>query len=181
MPRQYFALILFALSAACTTTTSGTADPSSPMLTERERAAQARYEQLLTLEGEWVTRGEDGRATDELASVWRSTAGGTAMVETLFPGTEHEMVTVFHRDGGDLLLTHYCSAGNQPRMRAMEASTPRELAFRFIDGSNMHPLDPHMHEAHFELVDEDRYVARWVLYVEGVEDHAAEFDLVRRR
>ena len=46
----------------------------------------------------------------------RTTGGGSAVTETLFPGTAHEMMSVYHMDGDDLVLTHYCAGGNQPRM-----------------------------------------------------------------
>ena len=57
----------------------------------------------------------------DLVARYAVTAAGSAVVETVFPGTEHEMVTVYHADGSDLVLTHYCMEGNQPRMRAKAA------------------------------------------------------------
>jgi hypothetical protein len=56
----------------------------------------ASLERLKTLAGEWVAA-EDG----------------------------DEMVTVYHADGPDLVLTHYCLEGNQPRMRAKGAQGSR--------------------------------------------------------
>ena len=67
------------------------------------------------------------------------------MVEVLFPGSEHEMVTVYHQDGDDLLLTHYCSARNQPRMKCNGEAEPNLLRFEFVDATNMRSTnDPHM-------------------------------------
>ncbi len=31
---------------------------------------------------------------------------------------EHGMITIFHMDNARVLMTHYCGAGNQPRMQA---------------------------------------------------------------
>ena len=39
-------------------------------------------------------------------------------------GTPHEMITMFHMDQAELLATHYCSAHNQPRMRAVPSGQP---------------------------------------------------------
>ena len=47
--------------------------------------------------------------------VYGVTAAGTAVMEALFPETDHEMLTVYHLEGNDLVLTHYCAMGNQPR------------------------------------------------------------------
>src|SRR5438093_10184366 len=61
-------------------------------------------------------------------SVFRVTAGGSAVEEKIFPGTKMEMVSVYHMDKGDLLMTHYCMLGNQPRLRLnAKKSTAREL------------------------------------------------------
>ena len=39
------------------------------------------------LVGTWLAVGEDGKPTDEVVSVIKVTAGGTAVHETLFPGS----------------------------------------------------------------------------------------------
>jgi hypothetical protein len=91
--------------------------------------------------------------------------GGTdpaaAVVETVFPGTPHEMVTVYHADGADLVLTHYCMEGNQPRMRARDASGSR-FDFKFDGGTNIDPRrDRHMNSASLELVGDDEIRTEW--------------------
>ena len=41
-------------------------------------------------------------------------------------------------DGEDLMMTHYCSLKNQPRMRAsMPSEHAKRLAFSFVDASNL--------------------------------------------
>lgn len=80
-------------------------------------AASRRFEALKKLAGDWVEVGKDGKPTDTIFSSFRVTAGGSVIEETVFPGSEHEMVTMYHLDGPDLVLTHYCDFGNQPRMR----------------------------------------------------------------
>ncbi|MGH7152138.1 MAG: hypothetical protein ACREIU_15640, partial [Planctomycetota bacterium] len=69
----------------------------------------APLERIKALAGEWVQVGEDGKPTTEVISSYRVTAAGSAVVETLFPGSDDEMVTVYHMDGESLMLTHYCS------------------------------------------------------------------------
>jgi hypothetical protein len=62
------------------------------------------------------------------------------LVERLFPGAPQEMTTVYHREGADLALTHYCAGGNQPRMRARApAADANVLEFAFDGGTNLDP------------------------------------------
>src|SRR5882762_11523952 len=108
------ALVLSAGTARAAAPAEAAAVPARP--------ASASLERLKTLAGEWVAA-EDGDMAKkgDLVARYAVTASGTAVVETVFPGREHEMVTVYHDDGPDLVLTHYCMEGNQPRMRAKGA------------------------------------------------------------
>jgi hypothetical protein len=75
--------------------------------------------------------------------------------ETLFPGQPHEMVSIYTVDGPDLVMTHYCVLGNQPRMKADPKSAPGQICFRFAGGSNLDPKkDKHMHAATLTIVDD---------------------------
>jgi hypothetical protein len=113
-------------------------------------------ERMKKLAGTWVIADADGKPTDQIASVIKVTAGGSAVQETLFPGQPHEMLSVYHCDGADLILTHYCMLGNQPRMKADPKSPPNQLCFKFAGGSNLDPgKDKHMHEGTLTFVDDD--------------------------
>src|SRR3954463_13673328 len=78
----------------------------------------AGLERLKKLAGTWVAADKDGKPTDQVVSVIKVTAGGSAVHETLFPGQAMEMISLYHLDGTDLVMTHYCALGNQPRMKA---------------------------------------------------------------
>ncbi len=146
-----------------------------------EITTSAGLEMLKSLEGTWVKVGEDGRPTDEVVSVYSVTAAGSAVQEVLFPGTDHEMVTVYHHDGADLVLTHYCALGNQPRMKAESASDGAKLVFKCRGGSNMaSENDAHMHEAVITRLGEGRLVAEWTQFKDGVKNYATTFDLARK-
>ena len=48
------------------------------------------------------------------------------------------VLTVFHLDGDRLILTHYCMAGNQPRMQATSYDAKKgEIRFQFLDATNL--------------------------------------------
>src|SRR5258706_428438 len=84
---------------------------------EKKADKKTAFEQFKQLAGEWVGKraGKDGHA---LTVQYKVTAGGSAVVETIMPGTDHEMVSVIPPDGDNLLLPHYCMLGNQPHMKA---------------------------------------------------------------
>jgi hypothetical protein len=117
----------------------------------------AGLEKMKTLVGTWVVADKDGKPTDEVASVIKLTAGGSAVHETIFPGQPHEMVSVYTADGPVLVMTHYCMLGNQPRMKAdPRAVTANKISFAFAGGGNLNPQkDKHMHAATLTIVDAD--------------------------
>jgi len=118
----------------------------------------AGLDKMKTLVGTWVTADKDGKPTDEVVSVIKLTAGGSVIHETLFPGQPHEMVSIYTVDGSDLVMTHYCMLGNQPRMKASAKSPGNKLNFEFAGGSNLDPKkDRHMHSAVLTIVDADHY------------------------
>jgi hypothetical protein len=144
--------------------------------------ASPRLEAIKALAGEWVRIGDDGKPTDEIVSAYRVTAGGSAVIETLFPGQPHEMVTVYHDDGDALVLTHYCMLGSQPRMRARETDRANTFAFSCAGGSNMASHDDaHMHDAELTIIDANQLKAKWTEFVRNQPTHSAEFNLARKR
>jgi hypothetical protein len=113
-------------------------------------------EKIKKLAGTWLVADKDGKATDQVASIIKVTAGGSAVVETIFPGSPMEMVSVYTVDGTDLVMTHYCVLGNQPRMKADPKSPANQVVFKFNGGGNLDvKKDKHMHEATLTIVDAD--------------------------
>lgn len=164
------AVVLLASSAAATAEQASTSVNS------------ARFETLKKLAGEWVEIAKDGKPGDKIASSIRVTAGGSAVHETLFPGTPHEMVTLYHLDGPDLVLTHYCILGNQPRMRAEPGKEPNQIAFKFTGGGNLKSDDEHhMHQLTLTILSDDHFRADWVSCQNGKECELVHLDLVRKQ
>ncbi len=138
----------------------------------------ARFDNLKALAGEWTMSGGD----KSVAVTYRVTAGGSAVVETLFPGAPHEMVTVYTIDNGDLVLTHYCAEGNQPHMKAVKSGDASAIVFKFDGGGNIKsPKDGHMHEATFTFKDADHVSTTWLVYKDGKAGETKEFVLVRMK
>src|SRR5262249_22737357 len=112
--------------SACVLVGSAQQDKKGPANNE----ALERFKQLA---GEWIGKGPHG----EMRIVYKVTSGGSAVMETIDPGTDHEMVSMIHADGPALLLTHYCMLGNQPHMKAMPKPGDSKIAFEFVKVTNL--------------------------------------------
>jgi hypothetical protein len=147
--------------------------------------ARTAFDRLKGLAGEWTCQVHDerhGHLSDKpLKVVYRVTANGSALMETLFPGTDHEMVTMYTLDGDDLRLTHYCAAKNQPHLKLdRSASKPDTLVFAFDGGTNLDPeKDSHMHSGRIFFREGDRVESEWDGYKGREKLHTAKFVLSR--
>jgi len=151
--------------------------------------AQNVFEQLKSLAGTWhgepVGEGEEAaaeaQARGEVVHEFRVSAAGTVVMETMGPGTDHEMINMYHLDGDDLIVTHYCAGGNQPMMRLnRDTSTSDKLVFDFAGGTNLDPsVDEHIHSAEITLSDSDHLESAWSAYSGGEEVAVMTFHLAR--
>ena len=137
-------------------------------LSAAELDAKLAFAQLQTLAGGWqgtVMQTNGPRTTVD----YRLTSGGQTVMEVLFGGTSHEMVSMYHLDGPDLVITHFCAMGNQPRMRLdRTSSSTNELIFVFSGGSNLDPAkDVHVHDGWIRRIAPDRLEAGWTLHQDG--------------
>lgn len=147
-------------------------------------AKNANLEKMKSLVGTWVEADKDGKPTETVVSVIKLTAGGSAVHETFFPGQPHEMVSVYTADGPDLVMTHYCMLGNQPRMKADPKSAANQIKFDFAGGGNLDPKkDKHMHGATLTIVDADHISIDGVGWDNGApsKEMCHEMKLVRKK
>lgn len=137
------------------------------------------FEALKALEGDWARIGEDGKPAASPTITYRVTAGGAALLETVFPGTSHEMVTLYHLEGDGLVLTHYCIEGNQPHMR-LKSHSADQLDFECPEGAKLDSENArHMHSGSFTFLGPDRIKTEWRRLNNGENDYTASFELVR--
>lgn len=145
----------------------------------RPAAKNVSFEKLKSLAGTWTTRDETGKEVIALES--RVVSAGSALEERMFPGTDHEMVNMYHQDNGALIVTHYCAMGNQPRMHAV-ASPNDEFAFRLRDVTNRAKDDGCMGSLTIKVVDQDHIVQHWVSYDKnGKELPPTVFECTRKK
>ena len=171
------------LSLLLTVAWTGYGD-EKPGVTAPAPAANVGLEKMKKLAGTWLAADKDGKPTDQVVSVIKVTAGGSAVHETLFPGQPQEMVSVYTVDGPDLVMTHYCVLGNQPRMKADPKSPANQIVFRFAGGTNLNPAkDKHMHEATLTIVGDDRIEVKGTAWENGApaKDMCCGMKLVRKK
>ena len=85
------------------------------------------------LPGTWKSDSANGKSVTES---FRVVSASSAIVESFVTTSDRETLSVYHHEGGSLLLTHYCAQGNQPRLRATEISDD-VVVFRFVDATNI--------------------------------------------
>ena len=143
-----------------------------------QTAAQKSFDQLKSLTGSW--EGTTSEGTSVTVS-FRNTAGGSALLSEIQGMGHEDMITMFHLDGANrLLMTHYCSAGNQPRMAATASPDGKTIAFDFLDSTNLATVDAgHMQRVVISMVDPNRHTENWTFVDHGKEKKVL-FDLQRR-
>ena len=142
----------------------------------------AAFEQLKSLAGHWET----GKSSTEQASLdLELTAGGTAVIERVQmtnAGQAVEMVTLYYLDAGQLKMTHYCMAGNQPTMHGNYAPDTKTLTFEFEGATNLKsPNDGHMHHAVYTFIDNDHFRTTWTFRKDQKDAFTEDVTYVRRK
>jgi hypothetical protein len=174
------ALVVGAVALAITMTNVVVAKSEKAQPQELDRAAAlTAFERIKKLEGTWQSKSTKGW---EERQQFRLIAKNTAVVSQSMPGPSADasqgdtapnapMLTVFHMDGDHLLLTHYCEAGNQPRMIATAVEDAgRTVRFTFLDGTNMASRTTgHMHAVVITFVDDNHFNEQWSWYENGKE------------
>jgi hypothetical protein len=140
--------------------------------------AQKSFNQLKTLSGTWESKASDGHT---LEVTFRDTAGGSALLSEIHGHGPENMISMFHLDGPNrLLITHYCGAGNQPRMQATASPDGKTIAFDFVDATNLaSPDDGHMQRLVIAMIDPNHHTEEWTFADHGKQMKEV-FDLRRK-
>ena len=143
-----------------------------------ESKHKAELEKMKSLEGVWEGEGSDGNPAHFSYTV--VSAGNTVMETIDHTHMAEMMVTMYHLDGDNLMMTHYCSAGNQPRMRLV-SSTSNSLTFKMFDITNLaSENDGHMSGVTITWKDKDHITSDWTYSKDGKEQHHGVFKLSRK-
>jgi hypothetical protein len=151
--------------------------------------SQKSFDRLKTLAGSWTgpatltpPQSEMGEGTLMQLSL-RVTSRGNALVHEMFdpakpddPKRYDHPLTMLYLDGDRLILTHYCDAGNRPRMVARPSPDGKKVEFDFADLSGGNEFG-HMYHAVFTIVDANHHIEDWTYMMPGDKPVHAHFDL----
>ena len=124
------------------------------------------FEKMKSLVGEWKGTSADGKPA---AATYTLVSDNSALMEKLAMGGDSEMVTMYHPDGDHLMMTHYCSAHNQPRMRSHPvAAEDKNITFDLVDVTNLSAPDAgHMKRLVVTFADNDHFTQEWTWTQQG--------------
>jgi hypothetical protein len=116
------------------------------------------FAQLKALIGDWEGTYEWMGARTGAGSMnatYYATGNGSAIVENLIMEGVPVMTSVYHLDGADLRMTHFCAAQNQPRLKAERVDPAHGVIdFGFVDVTNLRSPDAaHVHGLEMRLID----------------------------
>ena len=136
--------------------------------------AQKTFDQLKTLNGTWEGKLPNGNAAKV---AFRTTSGGSALMSEIMG--EEDMITMFHMDNDRVLMTHYCGAGNQPRMQGKMSPDGKTISFTFVDATNLSsPKAGHMQSLVITMPDVGHHSEDWTFVQDGKE-MKEHFELAR--
>ncbi len=179
--------MLFVVLMSLSTVAFAQSDAQKPVA---QSEAQKSFDKLKTLAGSWegqltATPHEADMDNAHPQVTLRVTSRGNALVHEMKeagapddPTRYDHPVTMLYLDGDRLLLTHYCDAGNRPRMAARVSPDGKTVEFDFVDvaGSTQYG---HMHHAVFTIIDANHHVEDWTYMMPGDKPMRAHMDLQR--
>jgi hypothetical protein len=166
---------------------SGQTGQSAQAVQTAQSDAKGSFDTLKTLDGAWEGPVTTDPPVPELGSgttakVWlRVTSMGNALMhEMKMAGRPDDPITMLYLDEGRLLLTHYCDAGNRPRMVGKASPDGKTVEFDFLDitGSTQYG---HMHRSAITMIDADHHTEDWTFMLPGDKHVRAHFDLRRAK
>jgi hypothetical protein len=150
----------------------------------QNNTAAAAFERFSALVGDWSGSLEWSGARSgggALNATYYATGNGSAIVENLIMGgVLPTMTSVYHLDGADLRMTHYCAARNQPRLKANKIDNAQGIVdFSFVDATNLSSPDaPHVYGLEMRFLDADHIILTF-LYEAGGKQSRERIDLKR--
>lgn len=147
--------------------------------------AEKSFDAMKTFAGNWeghvfvAEHPEMNNMTGHIS--FRVTSMGNALVHEMSgEGRPDHPVTMFYLDSGRLLLTHYCDAGNRPRMAGKLSPDGKKVEFEFIDVAGGTQYG-HMHHAVFTIIDADHHTEDWTYMEPGDKPVHAHMELERAK
>jgi hypothetical protein len=155
-------LWLFAALSAFTVEMDAQVCPTCPSFTKTNSTANKK---LASLVGCWRGKGPNALAAKVS---YQMGSDKSALLETIYIEKNPTMYTMYYMDGEVGMAHHFCSYGNQLRMRAESSSDPNVLLFKLVDSTNLQSLaHNHMNYVKFMFRDQNRFDVEWGLHHNG--------------
>ena len=135
-------------------------------------SSETAFETFNGFEGKWAIR--SGQKTLPIEMTYESASKGSIVTEQF--GKE---LSVFYRDGQSLLMTHFCNAGNQPRLRLGENTRPGVFEFQMFDITNLQSADAdHVERVVYRIID-DKTIDLEIVWKNGKSEESEKYTLTR--
>jgi len=137
------------------------------------------FDRLKILVGTWEATSPQGKP---LTNTIRLVSNGTALEETFQSADADQMVTLYTPNGNRLAMTHYCAAGNQPRMESPAVTgDQKEFDFSLTGITNLaNPNSGHMRHLLIQIADQDHFTEKWT-WRENGKDQTHTFHFKRSK
>ena len=147
--------------------------------------AQKPFDTLKTLAGSWegsvtIVPQQPDMGKSIQVSLRVTSMGNALMHEMRQAERPDDPITMLYMEDGRLLLTHYCDAGNRPRMVGKLSADSKTVEFDFLDVAGS-TEEGHMHHAAFTVVDANHHTEDWTFMLQGDKPVHAHFDLRRTK
>jgi hypothetical protein len=150
------------------------ADPNIPM-----KKASVELDLIKSFAGTWEGTVDHGNGPEPVTIHYKITSGGSAVEETIFPGTPMEMITLYYDKGDKLGLTHYCMMQNRPEMK-LSSSSENKIHLEFDPACGIDPKsEAHMNSLTIIVHGKNSMTHEWTFFENGEAQEISPFKLKR--
>ncbi len=141
--------------------------------------ADQAFKKLKSLQGIWK---KENDKNGDFEITFELTANKSVLIESwMYKGKTHSL-TLYHRNAEELMATHYCPQGNQPRLVMIPNSSESSISFRYFDATNLKSLDDsHQHSLGFEFSGLPQNLQRIESYMSNSGEKSSELRLKRKK
>jgi len=175
-------LTLYVLLLSFTTAALGQSGATAP-----QSEAQKFFAKFKTLAGSWEGSATMRPSSHESTSgkpmhaFLRVTSMGNAIMHEMKGDGPEDPITMIYLDGDHLYLTHYCDAGNRPRMAGKISPDGNTVEFDMVDVSGS-TRQGHMQRAVFHIINANHHTEDWTYAMpNGKPEEHGHLDLQRTK
>jgi hypothetical protein len=133
---------------------------------------QTPFEVFKSLQGQWAI--SEGDKTLPFHMTYALGSNGSIVTEQF--GKE---LSVFYNDKGNLLMTHFCNRGNQPRLKLKAGGTATRYEFDMFDATNLKdPSDDHVRAIIYEIPDPE-HIRLEIIWKKGDGEESEKYVLTK--